>query len=45
MADFIFRQLINGEWVDAADGGTWDLLNPATEESLGLMPYGGGADA
>ncbi|MCC6906220.1 MAG: NAD-dependent succinate-semialdehyde dehydrogenase [Anaerolineae bacterium] len=45
MADFIFRQLINGEWVDAADCGTWDLLNPATEESLGLMPYGGGADA
>ncbi|PJF25763.1 MAG: NAD-dependent succinate-semialdehyde dehydrogenase, partial [Phototrophicales bacterium] len=40
-----FRQLIDGEWVDASDGGTWDLLNPATEESLGIMPFGGAADA
>lgn len=40
-----FRQLINGEWVDASDGGTWDLLNPATEESLGIMPFGGASDA
>jgi acyl-CoA reductase-like NAD-dependent aldehyde dehydrogenase len=37
--------LIDGEWVDAADGGTWNLLNPATEESLGIMPFGGAADA
>ncbi len=40
-----YRQLIGGEWVDASDGGTWDLLNPATEESLGMMPFGGAADA
>lgn len=40
-----FRQLIDGEWVDASDGGTWDLLNPATEESLGIMPFGGASDA
>jgi succinate-semialdehyde dehydrogenase len=45
MAEFVFKQLVNGEWVDAANGGTWDLLNPATEESLGLMPFGGAEDA
>jgi acyl-CoA reductase-like NAD-dependent aldehyde dehydrogenase len=35
MTNFIFKQLINGEWVDAANGKTWNLLNPATEESRG----------
>jgi acyl-CoA reductase-like NAD-dependent aldehyde dehydrogenase len=40
-----YKQLINGEWVDAADGGTWELINPATEELLGMMPYGGANDA
>jgi acyl-CoA reductase-like NAD-dependent aldehyde dehydrogenase len=40
-----YRQLIDGEWVDASDGGTWDLLNPATEELLGIMPFGGASDA
>ncbi|MFO7322117.1 MAG: NAD-dependent succinate-semialdehyde dehydrogenase [Chloroflexota bacterium] len=45
MPDFIFKQLIDGQWVDAANGNTWDLLNPATEESLGLMPFGDAADA
>lgn len=45
MADFVFKQLIGGEWVDAAGGGTWDLLNPATEQSLGLMPFGDERDA
>ncbi len=41
----MFKQYIGGSWVDAADGGTWDLLDPATEKSLGLMPFGGAADA
>jgi acyl-CoA reductase-like NAD-dependent aldehyde dehydrogenase len=43
--EYHYRQLIDGEWVDASDGGTWDLLNPATEESLGIMPFGGATDA
>ncbi|MBW4437473.1 MAG: NAD-dependent succinate-semialdehyde dehydrogenase [Pleurocapsa minor GSE-CHR-MK-17-07R] len=43
--DYNFRQFIGGEWVDAVEGGTWDLINPATESSLGLMPFGGTADA
>jgi acyl-CoA reductase-like NAD-dependent aldehyde dehydrogenase len=45
MSDFIFKQLINGEWVDASDGGTWPLLNPATEELLLAIPFGDAADA
>lgn len=45
MTEFQFRQLINGAWVDAANGGTWDLINPATEDSLGVMPFGDGDDA
>src|SRR5262245_51490577 len=45
MTNFIFKQLINGEWVDAVNGKTWNLLNPATEESLGEMPFGDAQDA
>lgn len=45
MTDFSFRQLIGGAWVDAIDGGTWDLINPATEEVLQTVPFGGAADA
>ncbi len=45
MTQFIFKQLINGEWVDAANSKTWNLLNPATEESLGEIPFGDGRDA
>ena len=29
------RLLIDGEWVDAVSGKTFETLNPATEESLG----------
>jgi acyl-CoA reductase-like NAD-dependent aldehyde dehydrogenase len=45
VSDFVFKQLINGQWQDASNGKTWNLLNPATEESLGLMPFGNGDDA
>jgi acyl-CoA reductase-like NAD-dependent aldehyde dehydrogenase len=40
-----FQQFIGGEWRDASNGATWDLIDPATERSLGLMPYGNGDDA
>jgi acyl-CoA reductase-like NAD-dependent aldehyde dehydrogenase len=40
-----FKQLINGEWVDASNGGKWDLLNPATEHVIQEVPYGTGTDA
>jgi acyl-CoA reductase-like NAD-dependent aldehyde dehydrogenase len=42
---YITKQLIGGEWVDAASGGEWDLLNPATETSLGHVPFGNADDA
>ena len=40
-----FRQRIGGEWVDALSGGTWDLVNPATEEVIEEIPFGDGEDA
>lgn len=40
-----YKQLIGGEWQNALAGGSWELLNPATEEVLGIIPYGGAEDA
>jgi succinate-semialdehyde dehydrogenase / glutarate-semialdehyde dehydrogenase len=40
-----FKQLINGVWVDAANGGQWELINPATEEIIELLPFGDAEDA
>lgn len=45
MTDFIFKQLINGEWIDANNGGTWDLINPATEDVIQQIPFGDATDA
>jgi acyl-CoA reductase-like NAD-dependent aldehyde dehydrogenase len=39
------KQLIDGKWVDAADGGRWDVIDPATEEIVANVPFGGAADA
>ncbi len=36
---------INGEFVDAQSGATFEVTNPATGESLGQVPDGGAADA
>jgi len=36
---------INGEWVDAQSGKTFDVTNPATGDRIGEMPDGGSADA
>ena len=41
----MYQQLINGEWVDASNTHTWDLINPATEEVIGQIPYGDAVDA
>lgn len=41
----MYQQLINGEWVDAHNTHTWDLVNPATEEVIGQIPYGDADDA
>ena len=39
-----YRQLIGGVWQDASNGGTWDVLNPATEELVRTVPFGEAAD-
>ena len=38
------RLLIDGEWVEAASGKTFETLNPATEESLGQVAHGAAED-
>ena len=39
------KLLINGEWVDAATGETFESLNPATEDVLATVARGGAEDA
>lgn len=39
-----FKQYINGEWVSASNGNTWDVINPATEETIATVPFGNGDD-
>lgn len=34
------KLLIDGEWVEAASGKTFETLNPATEEVLGEAAHG-----
>ena len=38
MADLRFRNIVNGESVDAADGATYDLVNPATGAVYAAAP-------
>ncbi|HEY4348032.1 MAG TPA: NAD-dependent succinate-semialdehyde dehydrogenase [Gaiellaceae bacterium] len=38
------RLLIGGEWVEAQDGGRFDVTDPATGEPVGSMPNAGEAD-
>ncbi len=40
-----YRQFIDGEWVDAAGGGTWDLIDPSTEATITTVPFGTRDDA
>ena len=40
-----YKMLIDGQWRDAADGGRWQVVNPATEEAIAEVPYGGAEDA
>lgn len=34
------KQWINGLWCEAIDHTTWELINPATEKIIQLVPYG-----
>ena len=38
------RAFIGGEWVNAAEGGTHPVLNPATRELIGTVPVMGAAE-
>ncbi len=43
----LFRQqaYLNGQWLDAPDGATQDIFNPATGELIGQVPNLGAAQA
>ncbi len=38
------RMLIGGEWVEARGGGTWDLIDPGSEEVVDQVAFGGAED-
>ncbi len=40
-----FEMLINGDWRGARDGQTWNVIDPATEETVATVPFGGAAEA
>lgn len=44
MVDYLYKQYINGQWIEASNGGTWDVTNPATEEVIRTVPYGNADD-
>jgi succinate-semialdehyde dehydrogenase len=39
-----YQQYIGGEWRDASNGRTWDVLNPATEDVVRTVPFGNETD-
>src|SRR5579863_3790020 len=39
-----YQQLIGGAWQNASNGATWDVLNPATEETVRTVPFGNAQD-
>ena len=41
---YIYKQYIDGDWLDAGNGGTWKVINPATEGLVREVPFGDGSD-
>lgn len=41
---YTYKQSIGGSWQDASNGGTWDVVNPATEEIIRTVPFGNAED-
>jgi succinate-semialdehyde dehydrogenase len=39
------QNYINGQWLDALSGNTWNVQNPATEEIVATVPFGDERDA
>lgn len=44
MAEYVRRMLIDGNWCEADDGRTLAVTNPATEETVAEVAYGGRAE-
>jgi succinate-semialdehyde dehydrogenase len=42
--NYHYQQLIGGVWQNASNGGTWDVLNPATEDVVRTVPFGNAED-
>ena len=38
------KMYIDGEWCDAADGATFDIIEPSTEGHLATVPHGSVGD-
>jgi acyl-CoA reductase-like NAD-dependent aldehyde dehydrogenase len=36
--------LVGGAWVDALEGGRWNVVDPASEETIANVPFGGADD-
>ena len=41
---YFYQQSIGGKWQDASNRGTWDVVNPATEEVIRTVPFGNAED-
>ncbi|HEV8602591.1 MAG TPA: gamma-aminobutyraldehyde dehydrogenase [Gaiellaceae bacterium] len=39
-----YQNFVGGKWMDAAEGGTAEILNPATGETIAEVPQGAQAD-
>ena len=44
MADTSYKMFIGGEWTDASDGNTREILSPATGDPIAEVPEGTAAD-
>ncbi|HXZ98319.1 MAG TPA: aldehyde dehydrogenase family protein, partial [Candidatus Acidoferrum sp.] len=40
-----YQMFVNGEWISAHANATYDVLNPATAETIARVPKGGPEDA
>jgi len=41
---YTYQQFIGGKWQDASNRGTWEVINPATEEAIRSVPFGRAED-
>src|SRR4029453_6983141 len=39
-----YQNFVGGEWLDAVEGDTTEIINPATGETIGEVPEGSEAD-